>query len=218
MTSIHNYVLYNENVEVQQQDEQEIMQKIVDSMARVNKLMYEKYRHAIRDAHAKSHGILKGELQIYDNLPEHLSQGIFRNPKTYPVIVRFSTAQSSIVPDKMSAFRGMAIKIIGVEGEKLLPELADAVTQDFLLVNYPIIPTVTIKEYLKMQEGLESQAQNGEFVQKAAVGVQNVLAAVGLADDTNHLNAPGRHILGDTYFSMAALRSFKNSNSCFELN
>ncbi|WP_125721826.1 catalase family protein [Flavobacterium ustbae] len=210
MTSNHDYVLYNKNIEVQQQDEQEIMQKIVDSMARVNKLMYEKYRHAIRDAHAKSHGILKGELHIYDNLPEHLSQGIFRNAKTYPVIVRFSTAQSSIVPDKMSAFRGMAIKIIGVEGEKLLPELADAITQDFLLVNYPIIPTGTIKEYLKMQEGIESQTQNGEFVQKiaqkAAVGVQNVLAAVGLADDTNHLSAPGPHILGDTYFSMAALR------------
>ena len=104
MISNHDYVLYNENIEVQQQNEQEIMQKIVDSMARVNKLMYEKYRHAIRDAHAKSHGILKGELHIYDNLPEHLSQGIFRNAKTYPVIVRFSTAQSSIVPDKMSAF------------------------------------------------------------------------------------------------------------------
>ncbi|GGF22520.1 catalase family protein [Flavobacterium limi] len=210
MTSIRNYVPFNENVEVQQPYEQEITQKIVDSMARVNKLMYEKYRHAIRDAHAKSHGILKGELQIYDKLPEHLSQGIFRNPKTYPVIVRFSTAQSAIVPDKMSAFRGMAIKIIGVEGQKLLPELADAMTQDFLLVNYPIIPTGTIKEYLKMQEGLESQAQNGEFVQKiaqkAAVGVQNVLAAVGLADDTNQLSAPGPHILGDTYFSMAALR------------
>lgn len=210
MTEFNPYVLYNETVETIQPDEQEISRKIVDSMARVNQLMYEKYRHAIRDAHAKSHGILRGELQVYDNLPSHLAQGLFSSAKTYPVMVRFSTAQGSIAPDKMSAFRGMALKIIGVEGKKLLPELSDALTQDFLLVNYPVIPAGTIKEYLKMQEGLERQAESGELFQKAAqkvaVGVQNLLAAVGLADDTNELSAPGPHILGDTYFSMAAIR------------
>jgi hypothetical protein len=210
MTESHNYIRYNNNVEVIQPDEDEINKKIVDSMARVNRLMYEKHRHAIRDAHSKSHGILKGELQIYDNLPEHLAQGLFSKPKKYPVIVRFSTAQGSIVPDTMSAFRGMAIKIIGVEGEKFLEDLSQAVTQDFLLVNYPIIPTGTINEYLKAQEKAESQADSALFVQKiaqkAAVGVQNVLAKVGLADDTNEFGAPGPNILGDTYFSMAALR------------
>lgn len=204
------YIPYSDSIESIQPDEAEISQRIVDSMARVNRLMYEKYRHAIRDAHAKSHGILKGELQVYENLPEHLAQGLFAKPKTYPVIVRFSTAQGSINPDKMSAFRGMALKVIGVEGEKLLPELSDALTQDFLMVNYPVIPTGTITEYLKMQEALEKQAHSGELfqqiAQKAAVGVQNALAAVGLADGTNELSAPGPHILGDTYFSMAALR------------
>lgn len=210
MTEPRNYIRYSDNIEVLQPDEEEINRKIVDSMARVNRLMYEKHRHAIRDAHSKSHGILKGELQIYDNLPEYLAQGLFNKPKKYPVIVRFSTAQGSIIPDTMSAFRGMAIKIIGVEGKKLLEDLSDALTQDFLLVNYPIIPTGTIKEYLKAQEKAESQADSGLFVQKiaqkAAVGVQNVLAKVGLADDTNELGAPGPNILGDTYFSMAALR------------
>ncbi|MEO6177645.1 MAG: catalase family protein [Flavobacterium circumlabens] len=210
MEASTNYIRYSENIEVKQPNEDEINQKIVDSMARVNRLMFEKYRHAIRDAHAKSHGILKGELKIYDNLPEHLAQGVFSQPKTYPVIIRYSTAQGAIVPDKMSAFRGMAIKIIGVEGEKFLPDLAHAMTQDFLLVNYPVIPTGTINEYLKLQEGLEKQADSGELFQKieqkVAVGVQNVLAAVGLADDTNILSAPGPHILGDTYFSMAAIR------------
>lgn len=204
------YIPYSDSVEVIQPDEAEISQRIVDSMDRVNRLMYEKYRHAIRDAHAKSHGILKGELQVYENLPQHLAQGLFAKAKTYPVIVRFSTAQGAIMPDKMSAFRGMAIKVIGVEGGKFLPELSDAMTQDFLMVNYPVIPTGTITEYLKMQEALEKQADGGELfqqiAQKAAVGVQNVLAAVGLADDTNELSAPGPHILGDTYFSMAALR------------
>lgn len=210
MTDSNNYIRYSENVEVKQPEEDEINEKIVNSMARVNRLMYEKHRHAIRDAHSKSHGILKGELQVYENLPPYLAQGLFAEPKKYPVIVRFSTAQGSIVPDKMSAFRGMAIKVIGVKGKKILPDLSDAMTQDFLLVNYPVIPTGTIKEYLKAQEKAESQANSGQFiqeiVQKAAVGVQSVLAAAGLADDTNKLDAPGPHIMGDTYFSMAALR------------
>lgn len=149
-------------------------------------------------------------MQVYENLPEHLAQGLFAAPKTYPVIVRFYTAQGSIVPDKMSSFRGLAIKVIEVQGEKLLPELPQAVTQDLLLVNYPLIPTGTINQYLKLQESLEKQANSGELfqeiAQKAAVSVQSVLTAVGLSDDTNQLSTPESNLLGDTYFSMAAIR------------
>jgi len=149
-------------------------------------------------------------LQVYENLSEHLAQGLFAAPKTYPVIVRFYTAQGSIVPDKMSSFRGLAIKVIEVQGEKPLPELPLPVTQDLLLVNYPVIPTGTINQYLKLQESLEKQANSGELfqeiAQKAAVSVQSVLAAVGLSDDTNQLSTPESNLLGDTYFSMAAIR------------
>ena len=60
------YIPYSDSIEVTQPDEQEISQKIVDFMARVNRLMYEKYRHAIRDAHAKSHAILKGQLKVFN--------------------------------------------------------------------------------------------------------------------------------------------------------
>ncbi|MET0625292.1 MAG: hypothetical protein ABW250_20305 [Pyrinomonadaceae bacterium] len=52
-----------------------------------------------------------------------------------PFIVRYSTAPGDITPDGIAAFRSMAIKVIGVEGRKFLPETADALTQDFLLVN-----------------------------------------------------------------------------------
>jgi len=149
-------------------------------------------------------------LQVYENLSEHLAQGLFAAPKTYPVIVRFYTAQGSIVPDKMSSFRGLAIKVMEVQGEKPLPELPQPVTQDLLLVNYPVIPTGTINQYLKLQESLEKQANSGELfqeiAQKAAVSVQSVLAAVGLSDDTNQLSTPESNLLGDTYFSMAAIR------------
>jgi hypothetical protein len=206
------FIRYTDNIEVKQPDEDEISQQIVDTMARVNRLMFEKHRHAIRDAHSKSHGVLKGELRIYDNLPEYLAQGLFKERHTYPVIIRFSTAQGAIQPDTMSSLRGMAIKVIGVEGKKLLPEESDALTQDFLLVNYPVIPTGTVKEYLKQQQQLEKVADSPELIQKLqlqlGLAARKIKQTVGIEDDPNPLSIamPGPHILGDTYFSMAALR------------
>ncbi len=201
---LKDYVRYSDDVEVKQPDEEEMSRKVSESMSRVNKMMFGQYRHAIRDAHAKSHGIIKGELQVYENLPEPLAQGLFKTPKTY------STSHPAIEPDKKSFQRGMAIKVIGVEGKKFLPEDADALTQDFLLVNYPVIPTGTIKDYLDFQEQLEKAANGPEFIQNLQ-NHQQVLARkfkqlLGKEDDPNIFGIPGSHLLGDVYFSMAAIR------------
>lgn len=207
---IKNYVRYSDEIEVKQPNEDEDSRAVVESMARVNKIMFERYRHAVRDAHAKNHGILRGELEIYDNLPEHLAQGLFKKPRKYPVIIRFSTAPGMIEPDKKSSQRGMAIKIIGVEGEKFLDEDKDALTQDFLLVNYPIIPTGTVKDYLDQQKKVEEYINTPELFQSVQgamlVAGRKIKNLIGKEEDPNHFSVPGSHILGDRYFSMAAIR------------
>jgi len=207
---IKNYVRYSDEIEVKQPNEDEDSRAVVESMARVNKIMFERYRHAVRDAHAKNHGILRGELEIYDNLPEHLAQGLFKKPQKYPVIIRFSTAPGMIEPDKKSSQRGMAIKIIGVEGEKFLDEDRDALTQDFLLVNYPIIPTGTVKDYLDQQKKVEEYINTPELFQSVQgamlVAGRKFKNLIGKEEDPNHFSIPGSHILGDRYFSMAAIR------------
>lgn len=204
------YVRYSDNIEVKQPNEDEDSRAVVESMARVNKIMFERYRHAIRDAHAKNHGILRGELEIYDNLPEQLAQGIFKEPRKYPVILRFSTAPGMIEPDKKSNQRGLAMKIIGVAGEKFLPEEKDAVTQDFLLVNYPIIPTGTVKDYLDQQKKIEEYINTPELFQTIQgamlVAGRKIKNAIGKEEDPNDFGTPGSHLLGDRYFSMAAIR------------
>ena len=63
-------VAFAPSVEVQQPNEEELIDGIVASMGRVNRQMFDKHRHGIRDAHAKSHGVLKGTLTVYDTLPE----------------------------------------------------------------------------------------------------------------------------------------------------
>jgi hypothetical protein len=207
---IKNYVRYSDEIEVKQPNEDEDSRAVVESMARVNKIMFERYRHAVRDAHAKNHGILRGELEIYGNLPEHLAQGLFKEPRKYPVIIRFSTAPGMIEPDKKSSQRGMAIKIIGVEGEKFLDEDRDALTQDFLLVNYPIIPTGTVKDYLDQQKKVEEYINTPELFQSVQgamlVAGRKIKNLIGKEEDPNHFSIPGSHILGDRYFSMAAIR------------
>jgi len=212
-TSPLTYVHYSDDVEVKQPNEDEQSRQTVESMARVNQLMFDKHRHAIRDAHAKSHGMLRGQLQIYDNLPEPLAQGLFKTPATYPVIIRLSTAPGALGPDGQPTFRGMALKVVGVPGTKFLPEEADALTQDFLLVNHPVIPTGTVETYLKAQLKQEQAADTPPELQKAksqlVTGMHKALEVVGVElepADPLGTGKPNTHILGETFFSMAALR------------
>lgn len=206
------YVRYADGVEEIQPDEQRLTDETVESMARLNRYMFEKHRHAIRDAHAKSHGVLRGELHVYPNLPEHLAQGVFREARTYPVIIRLSSAPGAIGSDKQSTNKGMAMKLIGVPGEKFLTDKKDEVTQDFLMVNDTIIPTGDIKSYHDMQLKLEQLAHTPEGFQQAMSTVARVatkvLNAVGIEPDINPLG-PGdqnHHLLGETYHTLGAIR------------
>jgi hypothetical protein len=210
------YVRYADGVETIQPNEDQLANETVESMARLNQFMFEKHRHAIRDAHAKSHGILRGELHINSNLPEHLAQGLFREAKTLPVIIRLSTSPGAIEPDSTAGVKGFALKIIGVEGEKFLATEADAITQDFLMVNDTIIPTGDVKSYHDLQLRIEKLA-------KAPKPVQTIINEVGvLADKALEVIAdlggpkkevnmvvhphPNRHILGETYTTLGAVR------------
>jgi catalase len=74
-------------------------------LRRNNQWACKKYRHAIRDAHAKSHGVLRGELTVSPGLPDHLRQGFFAKPATYPVVARFSTTAGAIRSDTIRGVR-----------------------------------------------------------------------------------------------------------------
>src|SRR6266545_1380234 len=96
-----------------------------------------------RDAHPKHHALLEAEFAIEPNLPEALRVGLFREPRTYRAYVRSSSASGKIQPDSVRDLRGFAIKIIGVQGESILPD-GDQATQDFVLLSYPFMPLGTV--------------------------------------------------------------------------
>lgn len=206
------YVRYSESVEVKQPNEDEDIKACLDSFERMQEAAFERHRHAVRGAHAKSHGLVKGELHIYDNLPEELRQGIAATPKTYPVIVRFSTSPPDVLRDGIAAFRGMAIKVIGVPGPKLSPETPNATTQDFILANDKTLPTGDVHSYLKQTlwgEKLMNQPQ--EIAQVVTTGMRAasaVLRTVGIKwiGGVGGQALPETHILGNSFYTTAAMR------------
>ncbi len=191
-------------------DEDKLTAEILEIMAATNRAAFERHRHAVRDAHAKSHGFLKAELLVPE-LPSHLRQGLFSRPASYPVIIRLSSAPGDIHSDSIAAPRGMAIKVMGVDGERLLADDAGR-NQDFLLVNIPILSFGTIRKYRQLVGLLEANAGNPAFLQRAlagvARGVETAVEAVGLQPGATlrGLARDNDHLLGETYHSMAAIR------------
>lgn len=210
-TADDHYIRYGESIETIQPDEAKLIDKVVASMSRVGQSVCDKHRHASRNAHAKSHGILTGVLTVYDNLPPHLQQGMFREPGIYPIVVRFSSAPGDLHSDRVPAPKGMAIKVIGVEGRKVLAGHEDEVTQDFLLVNHPVIPFGDIASYWQVQQIAETHTDDSEAAQIAIAALAKGAAKVlNLAGVENHalenIGIAHHHILGETFHSMAALR------------
>jgi hypothetical protein len=204
-------LIYTPDIEVVAADEARLTEEIVEQMAASARAAYERHRHAHRDAHAKSNGILKGELVVHDGLPPELAQGIFAAPRTYPVVARLSSAPGDIHSDKIPAPRGFAFKVIGVDGERLVPGIGGA-NQDFLMVNFPTLAFGTIPKYKQMLALLEANAHAPDTFQRlvagTAHGAKTVLEALGgtAGATLDGLARDNHHPLGETYHTQAALR------------
>ena len=54
---------------------------------------------AVRQAHAKSYGLLRARVAVVDGLPPEYGQGIFANSAEYEAVVRFSNGLAHVRPD-----------------------------------------------------------------------------------------------------------------------
>ncbi|MDI4642369.1 catalase family protein [Rhodoblastus acidophilus] len=204
------YLRFEPSIEQSRPDEPEIIKTIVESIGRTNVSSFAKWHRAIRQQHAKGHGFLRGELKIYDDLPDHLRQGMFATPRSYPIIVRLSTAFGDIRSDRIRVPRGMAIKVLGVKGPKALPDDYSS-NQDFLLVNHKSYFS-DAADYLSAQRIFEWQPTLPDFVLRALglvsrgwvkLGVRSRWPILQLA---NALGDGGNNILGEAFYSEGALR------------
>lgn len=206
------YVRYSEDLESPRPDEGELIDKMIKVLHSNNEWAFKKYHHGIRDAHAKSHGILGGELTVYPDLPDELRQGLFATPATYPVIARLSTTAGAIRSDQIRGVHGLGIKVLGVHGPRLLPD-DTATTQDFVLVTHREFPFPDVHAYYV--KGMPFAWVLARLPDPALKVITNGLAASGKVLSLVGLSLPmtlavftppNTQILGDIFYSSAPLR------------
>jgi Dyp-type peroxidase family len=129
--------------------EEEALDSIIADMG---DYMRETYKPGglLRGGNTKTHGVVRGEVIIREDIPEHMRRGIFAEPRTYKAWVRFSGPGPNSPPDiEDVGFGSIAIKIMGVPGPKLLDD--EKFTQDLICVSTPTFVTPTVVENAKLQ-------------------------------------------------------------------
>lgn len=203
-------VPYRADLEQPEPDEAETIAGLKEALREILDTTFKDYGHPVRSVHAKSHGLLQGQV-IVPQLPEHLAQGMFATSGTYDAVLRLSTNPGDILDDSVSTPRGMAIKIFGVQGTRL-PGSEGETTQDFVMVNSPAFTAKNPKAFLKNLKLLAKTTDTPQGWKKVfsavARGTESVVEAVG--GESGALKSlgghPMTHILGETFYTAVPLR------------
>jgi len=202
---------YDSSLERPEDDEAGTIHSLLEALQKINETTFRDNNHGLRSVHAKSHGLLTGELRVLEGLPPELAQGLFAQAGTYPVVMRFSTVPGDLLDDKVSTPRGLAIKLIGVQGDRAAGSEGDA-TQDFVMVNGPVFGTKDARHFLNSLKLLAATTDKAEPLKKAfsavARGTEKIIEAFGGKSGT--VIALGGHpetnVLGETYFTQTPVR------------
>lgn len=203
-------IRYSSDIESITADEGETIAGLNEQFDIIMQRTAEDYGHAVRSVHAKAHGILEAEMTVAGGLPAELAQGLFAAPGTHKAYLRLSTNAGNILPDAISLPRGLAMKVLDVEG----PHLPDAKgsTQDFIMVNGPVFQASTAKKFLASLKLLAKTTDRMEgtktMLSSVLQTVNKGLEAVGVASPTIQSlgGAPNLYPLGETYFSVTPFR------------
>ena len=204
-------VRYDPAVEQIQPDEQETVAELNAAFDIILERTAEDYGQAVRSVHAKSHGVLEGELTVDAGLPPELAQGLFATPGAHKVLIRLSTNAGDILPDAISLPRGLAMKVLDVPGERLPG--AEGAAQDFIMINGNVFTAATAQKFLgnlKLLAKTTDRLEGAKKVASAALrGVRHVFEAVGAQAPAAVLSlggAPNVEPLGETYYSVTPFR------------
>ncbi|CAN5744256.1 catalase family protein [soil metagenome] len=138
-------------------DEEAFLDSIISSFEKQMRSLWKPGRME-RGGNTKTHGIVRGEFIIHDDIPAELRHGIFAQPRTYRAWVRFSGPGPYITPDiDDPGFMSISIKLMGVEGPKLMDE--EKFTIDWTAVCTPTFVTPDTKANAQLQLESSKNAQ-----------------------------------------------------------
>ena len=203
-------VPYTPDVEKVEAYEADLVTDLTEAILGISRKTHADGHQPMRGVHAKSHALLCGDLEVLPGLPPELAQGLFAHQASYRVILRFSTTPGDILPDSVSTPRGLAIKVIGVDGERL-PD-AGGHTQDLVMVNGPAFAAPNGKAFLGSLKMLAATTDRAEGVKvavsKVLRGTEKVIERFGHTSGALRGlgGEPAHHPLGETYYTQVPLR------------
>jgi len=157
-----------------------------------------------RAAHYKGHGGLLAKVRTRGDVPEWAKVGVFASATELDAYVRFSNGGVKWQSDKTPDVRGMALKIVGVPGKKLIPGMEEEVTQDFLAILTSSVPFRTPEEFV----GLIRAATGSPLL-----ALPRLIGALGLfrfpgvlAQSLKGLKKKVDSLAGQTFFSPLPIR------------
>lgn len=142
---INERLIKNEPLPGEEEDTKKLLE--------LTKYFHEKQRKKLdefrRGQHAQGTGFVRAKFIVNSEIPKWARVGVFSEPqKTYDALIRFSNEGLA---------RGMAIKLLNVEGEPVLPpeEMINSrnkMHQDFLMTNHPSFPFPNVRFYREFFE------------------------------------------------------------------
>ncbi|WP_377155090.1 hypothetical protein ACFJIX_23520 [Roseateles sp. UC29_93] len=104
-----------------------------------------------RAGNTKTHGVVRAELEVRDDVPEALRHGILAEPsRRFPAWVRFGGPGPDSPPDIDDVgVLSIGVKLMGVPGPKLLDD--ERWTQDLTGISTPVFTTPDVLENARLQ-------------------------------------------------------------------
>jgi len=209
--SMMTFIRYDPSLERPLDDEEALMEELETIMVDLTRLVRNKHGHAFHGTHAKLTGLLTGILEVLPDLPAELAQGMFAHPRRYDAVVRLAPGAPEPLTDKASGQRGLSIKVMEVEGERL-QGFGESASQDWVLGLDPAFTAATARDFLQTfrYTGAKSPHLPESAIlalSRAARGVEAALEAVGTeAPNLKFFGRPPAHPFAESFYTQAAVR------------
>jgi hypothetical protein len=129
--------------------EEAFLDSIIADMAAYMRLHYTPGEFQ-RAGNTKTHGMVRGEFTVRDDVPAEWRRGVFAEPRTFRTWVRFAGPGPASPPDiEEVGVLSIGAKLMGVPGPKLLDD--ERHTQDFMGISAPTFTTPDVGENAKLQ-------------------------------------------------------------------
>lgn len=186
--------------EVLRPDEEGEANRIAEEVKQQIRSTYlDKGKRAFRDAHPRGTGCVQAKFKVEPELDKRYQTGVFAKPgKTYDTIMRFSAALGPAGENTNDA-RGLAIKLLGVSGTKLVSDEPEAMTHDFIMINAPTFVSATARDFGGIIKIASDPKNIGPFLKESPIS--RALQLKALIDMTKFNPLNGKSLLAHQFFS-----------------